>query len=535
MRRVLELLLVVVAVGSCAVAVWMYVQGAAPSATSATAPNVRPAASTAPDRGTPPPSNLPLATADSLKAIFEAEQIADPMQRCLGYPTPTGYHWPQAMVAARCADALAPGLAWETFKSAIENGKAKEIDAHLDALVAGYFDKSVPEGAFHHAYIDDFWSSSAAVKGLFDQWLAQSPKSAHAFAARGMHWLASAQEARGEDTIANTPAENLANMRKALDMAQGDLEKAISINPRVMPAYSALIYAAKLGGNKELAERTIRQATKVDPAAFIPRAYLSDMYEPRWGGSYEAMDRIAAEAMPLLDQNPRLTDLKVTALASRGLPLHWAHDYAGALREFDKGLAEGPDRFYLDLAQYAAGETNDNVRAVELQSQIVRFAPNDAGARRTRAYYLTKLGRDDWAQSDLDIALRANPNDAKTIRAAVNLMIRKNDNEAAQAKLKELSAADPTDRWAKVTLVWMYMHRTHRVAEAAALLDEMLKAEPESGELWLMRVQLLDASPGPDMRDAVENFLRYADTNAQDQRDMIPIAKNWLATHPAKP
>ena len=107
--------------------------------------------------------------------------------------------------------------------------------------------------------------------------------------------------------------------------------------------------------------------------------------------------------------------------------------------------------------------------------------------------------------------------------------------QAAQAKLKELIAADPTDRWAKMTLVWMYMHRTHRVAEATALLDEMLKAEPESGELWLMRVQLLDASPGPDMRDAVENFLRYADTNAQDQRDMIPIAKNWLATHPAKP
>ena len=158
------------------------------------------------------------------------------------------------------------------------------------------------------------------------------------------------------------------------------------------------------------------------------------------------------------DRRGPLTGRSPSTRAARGLPFHWAHDYPAALREFDKGLAEGPDKFYLD-----------------------------------------------------------------------------NDNEAAQAKLKDLIAADPTDRWAKVTLVWMYMHRTHRVAEAMALIDEMLKQEPESGELWLMRVQLLDANQGPGMRDAAKKFLRYADTNVQTQRDMIPIAKNWLATHPAPP
>jgi tetratricopeptide (TPR) repeat protein len=536
MRRVLEILLVVVAVGSCAVAVWLYVKDAASPAPSVTtpAPNVAAAPAAALERGTPPPSSLPLATPDSLSAVFEAEQIADPMQRCIAYPTPTGYHWPQPMIAARCADALAPGLAWDTFQKAVDGGKAREIDAQLDALVADYFAKRAPEGALQHAYVANFWSPSESLKRSIDQWVAQAPASAHALAARGMHEVAIGQEARGEDTIANTPPESLANMSKALDAARRDLQKALSINPRIMPAYTALIYIAKLSGDRELAERTIQQATKVDPATFYPRAYLSNMYEPRWGGSFEAMDRIAAEAMPLVDQNPRLTDLKVTALAARGLSFHWSHDYAAALREFDKGLAEGPDKFYLDLAQYAAGEANDNVRAVELLSQIVRFSPDDMGPRRTRAYYLAKLGRDDWAASDLDIALAANPHDAKTMRTYANLLIQKNDNEGAQAKLKDLIAADPTDRWAKVTLAWMYTHRTHRAAEASALLDEMLKSEPESGELWMMRVQLFDASPGPGMREAVENFLRYADTNVQDQRNMIPIAKNWLATHPAQ-
>ncbi|MGH8171905.1 MAG: tetratricopeptide repeat protein [Rhodanobacteraceae bacterium] len=528
----LELLLAVVALGATAVALWLYVHDAAPSATSAPAQEVRAGPSaTRGDR--PPPRSLP-AAADVLAPVFEAEKIVDPMQRCLAYPTPRGYHWPQALIAARCADVLAPRLEWETLSSAIEGGKGTELDARLDALVDGYFAKSVPEGALQHAYVDNFSTSSPTVKRLIDQWLIQAPASAHALTARGIYWLATAQEARGEDTIQNTPAENLSNMSKALDAAQRDLEKAISINPRVMPAYTALIGVAKLASDRELAERTIRQAIQVDPTTFYPRDRLSIMYEPRWGGSFEEMDRLAADAMPLLDENPRLIDLKVNALAARGLPFHWASDYPAALREFDKGLAEGPDYFYLDLAQNAAGKTNDSVRAVELLSQILRFAPDDMSARRSRAYYLARIGRDDWATSDLDFALRANPRDAKTLRTVADLLIHKGDNDAAQDKLKELIAADPTDRWAKVTLAWMYQHRTHRIAEATALVDEMLKEEPESGELWQMRVQLFDAKPGPGMRDAIENFLRYADTNDQDQRNMIPIAKNWLATHPAQ-
>lgn len=464
MRRILIVLLLLVAVSSGAVALWLYVHESAPLGASASAPKVRAAPSAAPERGTPPTGRVPLA-ADPLTAVFDAEQIADPMQRCLAYPTPRRYHWPQAFIAARCADSLAPGLTWETFKNAIDSGKATEIDTQLDALLEGYFAKRVPEGALQHAYFDNFRTSSATVKSLIDEWLVQAPASAHAFTARGFHWLATAQKARGEDTIGNTPAEGLADMSKALDTAQRDLERAISINPRVMPAYSGLIQVAKLAGNRDLAERSIRQATQVDPATFFPRAVLSNMYEPRWGGSFEAMDRLAADAMPLVDENPRLVDLKVTAFAARGLPFHWAHDYPAALREFEKGLAEGPDHFYLDLAQNASGKANDYVRSIELLTQILRFSPNDITARRTRAYYLAQLGRDDWATSDLDIVLRANPRDTQALHGYATALIHKNDNEGARAKLNESLAADPADQWAKETLAWM--NSTGRIASPA--------------------------------------------------------------------
>ena len=39
-----------------------------------------------------------------LRAIRQAETIADPLERCLAYPNPVGYRWPKEEIAAFCAD-----------------------------------------------------------------------------------------------------------------------------------------------------------------------------------------------------------------------------------------------------------------------------------------------------------------------------------------------------------------------------------------------------------------------------------------------
>lgn len=522
-----------VAVAAFAFAMWLFVNPPEPPLVMSTPIRQAPSPSPAPANATTgEASTTPTPSKDALTAIREADRIADPMERCVAIPPPPNVNWSKAEIEAFCADELTPSLPWDEFKDAIDDDRVAEIDERFDALVDGYFSGRVPEGALRHAYHDNFWGSSTERKRLIDHWLDKAPGSAHALAARGMWWLANAEQARGEKLIRETPEKDITRMENALGKAKRDLTKAIETNPRIMPAYAALIFATKFDHDDALADSMMQKAIAVSPENFYPRAALAYAKRPQWGGSYETMDRIAAEAEPYVAKNPRLVNLKTIAVGERGMPPYWSKNYAEALRQFDKGLAYGPEWFYLDTARYAAMSSGDNVHAIELLSQMLRFSPWAAEQRRERARLLSKIGRADWAQEDLDVVLRVMPRDTATMQSYASLLIQRKDDAGAERKLKQLIAADPYNHWANATLAWLYVHHQRRYDDATAILDPMLKREPESGELWLLRVQMFDAKgEGPGMHEAVENFLRYADAKNRDQQAAIPVAKKWLAAH----
>lgn len=469
---------------------------------------------------------------DRLATFRAAETIADPLKRCIEYPVPEPYRWSGEALAAFCADELTPALGWNEFHDAIEDGRSASIDARLDALVEGYFAGSVPEGTLMATYADAFGHSTAVVERSIDRWLSDSPASAHALVGRGQHLLATAYEARGEQSAADTAPAEMARMEVAREGAERAFRAALAKNPRMLPAYKGLILTAKLTGDRDLAQSTLKQALAVDPKNFYVRAAMLQMLEPRWGGSLEAMRRLADEAVPYKSDNPRLANLRAIALAHAGLQPYWAKDYDEALRHFDAGLAEGPVGFYLELADFASAQRGDEERAVELASQNLRFSPNHLAARMSRANHLTALGELAWAKSDLDVVLSVHPRDRGALRARAQLLLRSGDDAAAAQGLEQLLSTNPGDRWAKQSLAWLYGHRMDRAQDAEALIHEMLEQEPDSGELWLMRVKLLDAHPGPGMREAVESFLRNVDETSEEQRRMKPIAENWLSSHP---
>lgn len=493
----------------------------APPAEATTAAPTTDAAPTAPTNAT-----------SRFAALRAAESIADPLMRCIDYPVPERYRWSREALAAFCADELNPTLGWNEFHDAIEDGRSASIDSRLDALVEGYFAGSVPEGTLMSTYADVFGYSSAVVGRSIDRWMRDSPASAHALVAHGQHMLSTAYEARGEQFAADTAPAEMARMNVAREAAERSFHAALAKNPRLLAAHKGLILAAKLNGDRDLAQSALEQALAVDPKNFYVRAAMMQILEPRWGGSLEAMRQLADAAVAYRPKNPRLANLRAIALAHAGLEPYWAKDYAEALRHFDAGLTEGPVGFYLELADFASAQLGDQERAVELASQNLRFSPDHLAARTSRANHLTALGEFAWAESDLDTILSVRPRDPGALRARAQLLLRSGDDDAAAKGLKQLLSTNPRDRWAKQSLAWLYGYRMNRAQDADVLIGEMLEQEPESGELWLMRVKLLDAHPGPGMRDAVQSFLRHVDETSEEQRRMKPVAENWLSTHP---
>lgn len=467
--------------------------------------------------------------------IEKADLIADAHERCLAYPSPTGVHWSQELIAALCADRFAPHLSWEVFQDKVEDKKAKEIDAQLDAILAAYYAGQVPEGALRLAYYANFDYSAAVVESMIDSWLQQSPDSAHALVARGIHRVARAQEFRGKMFYRDTPIEAIDKMAREAELARTDLERALAQNPRILPAYEALVDVARFSGDGALGADALQRALKVDPKNYYVRKRYAAMLEPRWGGSWEQMDRVASDAAPYLDRNPRLVLLRTLALASRGWPPYHAKDFPRALELYERGIVEGPDWENLLTGGTSALRSGQHIRAVELYSQILRFWPRDEKALYWRAESFKAMELDDMALADYQQLLAADPGNVFAQRAYAELLLKRDDYDAAERKLAALHAANPSDLWVAERLAWVYVYRRPRYAEAAVLIDQLLAADPKSGAAWLMRADLIQFTKGEGLQEALENFVRYADLSSAEQRQALPKVKASLQRKSSRP
>ena len=137
------------------------------------------------------------------------------------------------------------------IRKMIDAGEGKKLDARFDGIVREYFSGKLPEGTARYAY-QKFDNAEDATGEMIERWLAQSPDSAHALAARGTHRVARGTEARGTALSRDTPPENFQRMDHELRLAKQDLEKALETNAKILRAYEAIIDAARLDGDRDL-------------------------------------------------------------------------------------------------------------------------------------------------------------------------------------------------------------------------------------------------------------------------------------------
>jgi tetratricopeptide (TPR) repeat protein len=477
----------------------------------------------------------------ALVFIMTASSVAQPAsmpeaigtyEQCVAYPTPAGFRWSPRAIEAFCADTFTPTLSRSDIDKLIESGQGKVLDARYDKIVGDYLDGKLPEGAAFYAYAT-FNHGDDATAQLVGRWLEQSPQSPHALAARGIHHLRRGADARGSKFIRDTPQASLDLMEKELALARVDLTKAIHVDPRILYAYAALIDVARYtGGDRSLGPKTLARALKVDPKNFYVRAAFSFMCTPRWGGSIEYMDRVAAEAAPWIDANPRLSNLRAIAISHRGFEDFSAKRFQAALDQYERGLAEGPVGDNLFTAGFMAAKLGRDARAIELLTQALRFAPRDTILRQNRAASYVKIQKYDQAKADLDVILADVPDDGFALREYAFVLLDQKDYGTAWLKLEQARKSDPEDLWVAERLAWVYLYNKRSFKEAQPLIAQVLQKNPQNGAAWLMRADLIQNLGGPGLHEAAENFVRYADPSMEEQRNALPKVKAWLATHP---
>lgn len=380
---------------------------------------------------------------DFMAKAHRAEAISDPLQRCIAYPDPPGSHWSAAAARAYCTYHMLEFMPYKDAKALVEAGKAAELDAYLGDALKKQLTRKESAGLLDHIYYGYFSSTSPETRAMIDAWKRQRPKSAFALAASGQDYMNKAWAARGTRYASDTPRENFKSMGESFKLAREELEKAIAIDPRVLPAYSGLINISRAYGDMAGASEAARRGLAVQAANYSIYGQLLGVAEPRWGGSLDEMSQLIEKAQAHAKDNDLLKLL---------LPLRAAYEAKITTCDctdpaiYRTVLDQMPSGDLLVLAANAADAASKADMAVVYQSEVIRFYPKRDMDRSQRMRHLITLGENSWARADADALSTQASADGHVLDAALRVYMTLGDNDAVRrvvVRMDELGRKDP--------------------------------------------------------------------------------------------
>jgi tetratricopeptide (TPR) repeat protein len=226
----------------------------------------------------------------------------------------------------------------------LRDRKFQDLDAQLNSYQTRFEQDALAEGNLAVAF-EAFCSPDPALGPILDEWVAKAPNSYSAHLARAEYLVTAGYQARGDQSADETSAGQFAEMNLLLGKAAKDADVAIKLNPKSSLAYAAIIDAARGASDDDMREKVLATGLKNVPLSMAIRVSAIRALQPRWGGSYGAMERLAAEAQKYAAQNPKLVTLKGFADVEKGRVALSDNDPEGAMRFYDQALQEGGDLF----------------------------------------------------------------------------------------------------------------------------------------------------------------------------------------------
>jgi tetratricopeptide (TPR) repeat protein len=206
-------------------------------------------------------------------------------------------------------------------------------------------------------------------------------------------------------------------MNQYLVQCDHDVAAALAIDPAFFLPHVLLIGAARTTGDHAICGKIASSALAKAPASELIRAAYMRCLEPRWGGSYEAMDKFADRSIP--SKNPKVTVLKWYSDYDRAYTLLTIQDYANAVPRFTRLIAESGDspKYYVGrgTALYYLGRYRESLADLQRADQL---SPQEPSTLTLMAGSLARLSRYSNALAKLEMAAELFPpdNNARALR-----------------------------------------------------------------------------------------------------------------------
>jgi Zn-dependent protease with chaperone function/tetratricopeptide (TPR) repeat protein len=397
----------------------------------------------------------------------------------VGAPVPPGdvvqekeEHVAEALVADKPKRAAVDAVHRQVV-ALLEQRNFAELERLLAGLQRAFEEDPGANAQLERAYFA-FDRIPRTAESVLDDWVNEQPASYAALTARASLYYFQALEARGTEFIAETPEENIRTMRIFFEKSQADLERSLTLTQKPYLSHLTMMSIARVSGSRKSERAHYLEAVKLAPQSVELRLAHITSLEPRWGGSYAAMEAYVAESRAQLRDAKAADRIAARIAAYRGHELQRKDDFAQALKHFDEAISLYPG----------------------------------AGTLCERAYVLSKLKRDPEAFADVKLALSKVRDHRYCLSQAVPLASRTGNSNEAIAMLSVVIEADPGSIHGINQRAWRYQQAGKL---DLAFQDYLASARLGDGYGQLMAGKLLWAGRGiAENREEALHWLRKA-------------------------
>jgi tetratricopeptide (TPR) repeat protein len=324
--------------------------------------------------------------------------------------------------------------------------------------------------------------------------------------------------------------------------AKAEYEKAVSLDPRMAPAYLNLGLTL-LASDPGAAVEPLQHAAALMPGEARPLFLLGTALE-RSGKLAPAIERYQA-AEKLDDRN---FDIRF-ALGRALLSVQRAPEAETAFRA---ALVSRPDaaEAHLGLAQSLLAEKKPEAASAEFGAYLAA-RPHDAGARVERAAALVETGKRDEALAELDRAADAGAENLRALKLRAQIYFEENRYADAVPVLQKAAALAPADKNIPALLGHAYLeakkypdalreliaayrmdpsandvlgdlvlaeYNNQHYAEALGALDTLARRKKLPPESWFVRAACYDKLG--QQAQALEAYQKFLELNKDENSDM---------------
>lgn len=286
----------------------------------------------------------------------------------------------------------------------------RRMDGFLEAYAAG---RITDEELFYEFGAFDRWGPF--LTPLIEEWVARQPRSFAAHHAMALHLSSKAWQARGSALARETSEPQMRRFEDGLRAARAWSLRSIPLHPKPILAYQQLMANAKalrfdvalpavslksaLAAPEELATPRpdvapiFRAGVQVQPDNVVVRyAYIS-LLAPRWGGSLEALNRIANSYDRSDLGAGRLASIRYAAMMEIASDHQFRNRLEDAVRAYRQaGAICKLNQPFVDIAniRLSQGRYEEALRAAE---EALARVPQSTTGRLLKAKALGGLGR----------------------------------------------------------------------------------------------------------------------------------------------